>query len=299
MSENTTDNFFYNHDVDSNRILYTPSSFARENLIHLQEIGELQALKKHVSHRDGLNSFLFFVVESGSGTLNYDRQSYTLSAGDCVFINCASSYAHKTGDDLWKLKWIHFYGPQIHAIYQKYTERGGKPVFKPENLPDFIRIWTSVFEKASSADYIRDMRINQDINELLTLLMEKSWNPTEQNQTPKREDLLEIRDYLMEHYDQKIKLDDLAERFYINKFYLTRIFKEYFGVSIGDYLLQIRITNAKQLLRFSKKTAEEIGYMCGLGAPYYFSRTFKQAEGIPPSIFRNQWNDKSKRNRKS
>lgn len=292
------DNFFGNSDVESNRILYTPSSFARENLVHLQEIGELQALKKHISRREGLNSFLFFIVESGAGTLSYDRKHYSLSAGDCVFINCSSSYAHETGDDLWKLKWIHFYGPQIYAIYRKYTERGGKPVFTPENPSDFIQIWASVFEKASSSDYIRDMRINQDMNQLLTLLMEKSWNPTEQRQSPKREDLLKIRDYLQAHYAEKIKLDDLAELFYINKFYLTRIFKEFFGLSIGDYLLQVRITHAKQMLRFSEKSIEEIGYLCGLGAPYYFSRIFKQAEGVPPGIFRNQWDDKSESNKR-
>ena len=155
------DNFFGNSDVESNRILYTPSSFARENLVHLQEIGELQALKKHISRREGLNSFLFFIVESGAGSLYYNQKCYSLSAGDCVFINCSSSYAHETGDDLWKLKWIHFYGPQIYAIYRKYTERGGKPVFTPENPSDFIQIWASVFEKASSSDYIRDMRITR------------------------------------------------------------------------------------------------------------------------------------------
>lgn len=291
--KNEINNFFSSGDVDSQRILYTPSSFARENLVHLQEIGELQALKKHVSRREGLNSFLFFIVESGSGSLFYGRKHYSLSVGDCVFINCSSCYAHQTGDNLWKLKWIHFYGPQIPAFYQKYTGRGGKPVFRPDNLFDFIQVWSSVFEKASSSDYIRDMRINQDMNVLLTLLMEKSWNPTEQKQIPKREDLLEILDYLQIHYAEKIKLDDLAERFYINKFYLTRIFKDCFGVSIGNYLLRIRITHAKQMLRFTENTVEEIGYLCGLGAPYYFSRIFKQEEGIPPSIFRNQWNDKN------
>ena len=290
--------FFSSKDVDSHRILYTPSSFARENLVHLQEIGELQALKKHISHRDGLNSFLFFFVEWENGTLYYDQKRYSLVAGDCVFIPCVHSYAHETGDELWKLKWIHFYGPQLHAIYQKYTERGGKPVFTPDHPSQFMRIWSSVFETASSSDYIRDMRINQDMNELLTLLMEKSWNPAAQKQNPKRENLLEIRDYLQAHFAEKIKLDDLAERFFINKFYLTRVFKEYFGISIGDYLLQLRITHAKQMLRFTEKTVEEIGYLCGLGAPYYFSRTFKQAEGIPPSTFRNQWDDKSENNKR-
>ena len=114
--KNELDIFFGGGDVDSQRILYTPSSFARDNLMHLQEIGKLQALKKHISRRDGLNSFLFFFVESGEGYLYYDGIQHFLSAGDCVFINCSASYAHETGENLWKLKWIHFYGPQLNTI---------------------------------------------------------------------------------------------------------------------------------------------------------------------------------------
>ena len=58
--------------VSSNRVLYTPSAFARNSLLHLQEIGTLQALKGHTSRRKDLQSFLFFIVLNGSvsdGTL--------------------------------------------------------------------------------------------------------------------------------------------------------------------------------------------------------------------------------------
>ncbi len=58
--------------VSSNRVLYTPSSFAKSSLLHLQEIGELSALRAHTSSRSNLQSFLFFVVIKGSGTLIYD-----------------------------------------------------------------------------------------------------------------------------------------------------------------------------------------------------------------------------------
>lgn len=46
--------------VSSDRIIYTPSSFARTSLIHLQETGTLKANLTHKSTRSGLNSFLFF-----------------------------------------------------------------------------------------------------------------------------------------------------------------------------------------------------------------------------------------------
>ena len=74
--------------VESERILYTPSTFARTNLIHLQECGRLKALSPHTSHRENLASYLCFIVLEGSGTLEYDQKHYTLSAGDCVFLDC-------------------------------------------------------------------------------------------------------------------------------------------------------------------------------------------------------------------
>ena len=82
----------------------------------------------------------------------------------------------------------------------------------------------------------------------------KSWHP-EERQTPdlKRENINLIKQYLDEHYDVKITLDDLTERFFISKYYLTRVFRKQFGTSISHYLLSIRITKAKQMLRFMSR----------------------------------------------
>ncbi len=283
------DKFFSKRDVKSNRILYTPSAFARESLIHLQEIGELQALKRHISRREGMDSFLFIEIVSGEGTLTYLDTEYKLRAGDCVFINCKNLYSHETSDNLWVLRWAHFYGDNMPRIYAKYVDRGGKPVFRPESISGFERVWSKLFEIASSSDYIRDMRINEGLGELMTLIMQESWHPDESVSGTKRKDLEQILDYLQEHYAQRITLDELADRFFINKFYLTRIFKQQTGLSINQYLLQYRITKAKQALRFSDDSVENIGYACGLGAPYYFSRVFKKVEGIPPGEFRKKW----------
>ena len=58
---------------------------------------------------------------------------------------------------------------------------------------------------------------------------------------------------------------------------------------ITNYLLSVRITKAKQLLRFSNKNIEEIGYETRIGAPAYFSRVVKDIEGVRPSFYREQW----------
>lgn len=160
--------------VSSSRIIYTPSTFARTSLLHLQEVGSLQAVHPHISTRIDLVSFLCFVVLLGKGSLKYEGVDYELGAGDCVFIDCRKAYSHSTSDNLWSLQWCHFYAPFLPAVYEKYKERGGHPVFHPDDLIPFTSLLTDLYNLASSSDYIRDMRINEKLGSLLTLLMEQS-----------------------------------------------------------------------------------------------------------------------------
>ena len=275
--------------VKSTRIIYTPSTFARTSLLHLQEVGSLQAIHPHTSMRSNLVSFLCFVVLSGEGELSYDGQNYQLHSGDCVFIDCRKAYSHSTSDNLWSLQWCHFYAPSLPAVYEKYKERGGRPLFHPENIDLFTGLLSDLYNLAAMSDYIRDMRINEKLGSLLTLLMEQSWHPECMTVSRKRMELIEMKKHLDEHYVEKITLDDLAKRFFINKFYLSKIFKETYGTTVNNYLISKRITRAKQLLRFTDMTVDEIGVAVGMGDANYFSRMFRKVEGTSPSEYRKQW----------
>ncbi len=279
---------FKNDIVTSERILYTPSRFARTSLFHLQETGILKANQPHSSRREHLSSCLFFIVLEGSGRLIYRNETYTLHRNSCVFINCAYPYSHETDEDLWTLRWIHFHGPQAEEIYAKYAERGGQPVFIPDDPGAYVRLLTDIQNTAASADYIRDMRINEKITSLLTLCMDESrWPDT--GLPAKRSSLEEIKNYLDSHYAEKITLDDLSSRFFINKFYLTRIFRERYGTTISARLTEVRLSHVKELLRFTDLSLEEISIRCGLNNGAYLSRVFKKAEGIPPLEYRKRW----------
>lgn len=281
---------FHGDLVTTSRILYTPSPFARMNLLHLQEIGELQAEKPHTSQRSNLQSHLFMIVVSGSGMLRYQGTEYPLTAGQCVWIDCRQPYAHRTSDDLWRLQWIHFYGPSLNSIYEKYRERGGGPVITTKRADAFSRQWQRLYETAGNFNHIRDMHINEQLSSLLTLLMAESWHPELQTKAaPKRQNLQQIKDYLDLHYAEKITLDDLSARFFVNKYYLTRIFREQFGTTINAYLTACRITRAKNLLRFSDLSLEEIARTCGLQNANYMNRVFRKVEGVGPGDYRRQW----------
>lgn len=292
--------------VSSDRIIYTSSAFARTSLIHLQETGTLQAVHPHKNERSGLQSCLFFTVLSGAGRLVYEGKEYELKTGDCVFIDCRKVYSHETGffhsgdlkeqeQGLWSLQWVHFYGANMNAIYRKYQERGGKPVFQTEQLLAYQSILKDIYRIASSADYVRDMRLHEKLSGLLILLMEDAWDEGTLHDAAGRAsggttvvDIQDIKDYFDSNYKKRITMDELAARFYINKYYLMKLFKERYGFTIKAYLNSLRITYVKQQLRFTEKTVEELAAELDI-EPAYLSRLFKKVEGVSPTKYRLSW----------
>lgn len=275
--------------VSSKRILYTASPFARSSLFHLQEIGELKALQPHTSSRSDLPSYLFFKVTSGEGRLQYQGKSYNLLSGACVFIDCNLPYSHTTDKNLWTIHWIHFNGPAMTSVYSKYCDRGGRPVFYPDSLDIVSRIHKSLMSTAASGDYMRDMIINQLLASLLVEIMKESWHPEEKRHASKRASVLEVKEWIDQHYAESLSLDALAARFFINKYYLSKTFKAQFGQTISAYLQTVRITHVKQLLRFTNQTLDEIGEAVGITPARYLSEVFSSVEGVPPSTYRKQW----------
>lgn len=286
------DNYFISDSdvVKSERIIYTPTAFARANLIYLQEVGELTALRPHESKRSGLSSYLFFIVKKGSGTLTVGDQKFEMSEGDCGFVDCRAEYSHRSSSDLWQLQWVHFYGYSMDGIFEKYRERGGESKFRPSDASALSGIISEIYRTAGSESYIRDMEINGLLSLMLTEIMRNSWNPEKRGSDAlRRNGLRAVRDYLDENFRENVRLDDLAAKFYISKYYLSHIFKEEFGITINGYLTQVRITNAKKHLRFSDRSLESIGADCGYQDVNYFIRMFKKAEGMTPSEFRRRW----------
>lgn len=92
--------------------------------------------------------------------------------------------------------------------------------------------------------------------------------------------------YMEEHYMEEISLDSMAEKYYFNPSYFSTIFSNYFGKSFTNYLIEIRMKKAKELLLESGHKIKQIAAMTGYRDANYFIRAFKKYYGYTPDEFR-------------
>ena len=92
--------------------------------------------------------------------------------------------------------------------------------------------------------------------------------------------------YVEEHYQDNISLDFIEEKFFINASYLSYLFKKKTGQNFIGYLTEVRIENAKKLLRQPELKVYEVGTLVGYGSSRYFSQIFEKKVGMTPTEYR-------------
>ena len=88
--------------------------------------------------------------------------------------------------------------------------------------------------------------------------------------------------FIQENYDQKLDLQILADRFYVSKFYLCRIFKRFTNCSVIEYINKTRILHAKRLFAESDMSVTDIASAVGFASLTHFERTFMKITGESP-----------------
>lgn len=100
-----------------------------------------------------------------------------------------------------------------------------------------------------------------------------------------------IRDterYITENYDQKITIQDIADEVYLTPQYLCKVFKDETGTTINNYITDMRMKKAKELLMDRNLKLYEVAAMVGYHDPNYFTRVFKRYFKMSPSEYREQ-----------
>lgn len=237
-------------------------------------------------------------VNSGRTLSQTEHQSIELTQGQVVF--------HRP-DELHNTICNGRHGAEIFSLIfecdsQKMDYFIGKAVTVPQEpsflLKKLIEECTKTYEVSkqplkirADAPYGGEQIIMNYLEAFLLLMIRRESTDTSVASPAKPESgnhLLanNICDYLHDHLCERVTLDMLSEEFHFGKVYLCDVFKKNIGCSIITYHTDLKITEAKRMLRETDATVLEISDRLGFESPSYFSRCFKSRTGYPPQSFR-------------
>lgn len=230
---------------------------------------------------------LVHFVLHGKGELHINEHVFQLSAGDAFLIPAGKvSYYKAAADDPWCYAWISFLGISSQMyLYQLMTSTDD--VYIIHGL-DTMKYKERIFEiialkDSSTSSYFQ---ANGVLFQMMAMLFddidfrESNWGRTSV--------VDEVKYHLDINYAEKLKLQDVAKSFGIHPNYLTRIFREKYGVSPKQYLMGLKLKKARRLLTTTELSVSVIASSLGFDDQLAFSKIFKKEYMISPSEYRKQ-----------
>lgn len=279
-------------EEQSQWLTVTASKNAKSSLLYVQELGDFITHEKYYTRREGLDSFLIKYTISGEGLLDYQGQSYSLKPGQIFWIDCREPQYYRTSPDMgsWRVLWVHFTGVSAglyYEIFQAQNRRCPVLTMPPDNhIQEYLRELISLYDNDSSV-LTTDLYAANQLTKMLTSIIRVT--EAERHWMGIPDSVERARDYLTEHYNEKITLDDLAAKYAVSKFHFQKQFKHFIGYTPNEFLLQLRLTHAKELLRQTDQPISQIACDVGIQNVSHFINLFKKQEGITPLGYRNSF----------
>lgn len=288
--------------ITERSLRFTPSALARENYMYLTSAGSFTLETEDTLGADSASHTLIYTI-SGAGRIEMDDRGCIVARREGVLLR--AGVPARMSPDLrvgtpWEFIVFRISGQSFQAYYSQLTSlRGVRP--GDEASAGFVRFRA---EEGSSVDSEiqklagvimmpqsaqGELIASTAIISLLTELIIRK-DPTEGGMRPMPRYIEGIMKYINEYYRQQITLDELAAEFNVSKFHLSREFKKYTGYSPNEYVISVRLSRAKELLRNTARTITEIAQITGCGDVNHFIQLFKSREKVTPAVFRRRWN---------
>lgn len=229
--------------------------------------------------------YQLYVVLDGKGILQIGNEIYHLQTGDTVFI-LPGTRIYLEADEYtpWQLAWTAFSGEQSGG-YLKKNVFSDSPVRdfsdSAEQLSQYILHLVNVFERENS----RLMEITGALLQLLSFLIPPQKASIRRSEI-KQYHLGRAKKYLEENYCYDIRIQDISHQLGIDRSYVYRLFMELEQKSPSDYLLDIRMEKACEMLKDEKNSVAEAAYTCGFADPESLTYHFKQRLKMTPEDYK-------------
>lgn len=244
-----------------------------------------------------LGDYELFVVVEGTLHIGTDAAEYDVTAGEYLLMP-PNEFEHGTRPSRCSFYWMHFgYNREqnnhelLSGITPLYT---AGMLLLPEQgrLTSPDRIIILMKQLQDSDRRYREVTLNRYLCSaiLSEIALQNQIYPAYGNKIVKEQLYQDICDYVSWHLTENLKVSQVAGYFGYNEKYLTTFFKQRAGISLKQYILQIKMDRAKALLSESSESVSQIAFGLGFSDAHNFSNAFRKVTGLAPSEYRDSYN---------
>lgn len=266
---------------------YNASDVAHLSFLYLEEIGAITVTNEGNFKVKLDQDFALLLIKSEYSEVHSEQLSQdTFVDKACIFLKPSRNYYVSVKGEKCELYWYVFSGVWLENIVSCYIDDENEYSLDKGSYAKYRLLWSDIYMIAQRSDKWNDLLINEKLCYFLTLLCLDRKTNLCFTENPDKKIALEIKNYIDEHYNEDINLDKLSQQFYVSKYHMSRMFKKYFSISIKQYHTYIKIEKAKELMQIGDFTNMEIASRIGMYNENYFSRVFKELEGMSPREYK-------------
>lgn len=245
--------------------------------------------------------FEISIILQGESLYLIDNEWRTVRSGDILLFNPGVDHAEK--------QLLNTYSHQLHIGIRNFKLHGLAQNHFPttqsllsmqdSQLKIFDKAWQLIeeFNQQQTNFNLMGKALVMEMMILILRILEKKERLSDETQASQNDRMHQvvqlIMTYMENNYAKDISIEQLATLYYVSPTYLSKIFKDLTGFSPINYLIQIRLKKAHELLTTDDLTVKEVAKAVGYEDAYHFSKSFKKHFGTSPSLVKKQENANS------
>jgi AraC family transcriptional regulator of arabinose operon len=263
--------------------------------IYLSTCGVQSCIPNHSFGPGQRDEFIIHFISEGEGIYQTGGKTYHLSKGNFFVIFPHTEVYYKADDSKpWDYLWIGFQGIKA-ASYLKQAGIDSSHLIGDYQNTSYILACIQQMMLARTLSYHNELKRQAALLQVLAALIEshhESLSDEEQHEYPYRIYLQQAIDYMNTHIKENIRISHIAAHIGIDRSYLSNIFKNTLEISPQEYLLNLRMNHASDMLKNTKEKIGVIASEVGYSDPLTFTKIFKRYKGMSPTEWRHSAREK-------
>ena len=254
-----------------------------------------EAIRDRSSGLHGHHHFLLTLITEGTGVQTLNGKEIPFGPGDLFLLSPADFHKNTLAEGAS----FSYYG--VKFTYELLDDRLSE-LCALEKLPLYlhlqdstVKIAKAVFAQLVEESQSREERLGN--REYLQLLVEQLIILALRE--IKKDALVSPKafinralGFIYSHFSESITVNDAADYVGYTPNYFNTCFRQQMGIPFGEYLQRLRLTYAENLLRSSPMPITEVAFESGFSSLAYFSRCFREFQGVSPQRYRKQYAEK-------